>query len=121
MTVPRKTTFTYQLAERIYRNGGDMTIPKVFEIFSNISKNTLRSSIGRLVTALSLERDGDNLTMTADLRRHFAQEIASIEPGQIAERREYSVFGKTLSPTRMPSILGTRDGSNDYRNWPSRF
>lgn len=30
-------------------------------------------------------------------------------------------FGTTLSPKNIPSPLGTREGSNDFRNWASKY
>ena len=40
--------------------------------------------------------------------------------GELVPKREYSVFGKPLNTKHIPSPLGTRAGSNEYKSWPSR-
>lgn len=38
----------------------------------------------------------------------------------IVDRRERNVFATTISKKNIPSCLGMREGSNDYRAWSSK-
>jgi hypothetical protein len=94
---------TYRALSRISRDlKNELTEATVREILSQ----------ERLSGRITASRHGFRLTES--YRDERAQAIT-------APARTTNVFGPPMSKKNIPSVLGLREGSNDYRTWPTRY
>lgn len=118
MKLPSKKSLSYRILQIIYQQG-PLGVSECIPRFPDTTLMVLRTTFGKMREEGLIVEVGGKHTLTADTRRTFADLYGPT--GQVAAKREYSPFGKPLNPSLIPSALGTREGSNDFRSWQSRF
>jgi hypothetical protein len=111
MNLPAKGTTDRMILDYVC-TAKSRTAGKVCVAINHVNKNTVLRLIAALKRDELLREDGAGLTLTAKSKSLYLKEAMDI-------RSDYSM--PLLSPKNIPSVLGMREGSNEYRNWPSKY
>ncbi len=108
MTIPAKTTTARRILDQLYKY--TMTFNEIASTLNDVSKPTLRKVLKSEIAAGHIDGDEPySLTPKAQL--------AFIAETQV----QYANNFKPLSPKNIPSQLGMREGSNDMRQYGSKY
>lgn len=119
MNYTNKTSVSYQIASKLFEFG-PLSAERCASLLPEHSHKVVRTAIGKLCFAGDFMKSGELFDLAPNLKRHFAAELSEKTKCAPAEPRTFSV-GRSLDLSRLPKLDGTREGSMDFRSWPSRF
>jgi hypothetical protein len=92
------------------------------DMSGEFDRDQITRTIADLRASRLLARCDGGFRVSATGRAKYDQEKkAQRSTGQIVPHAVHNVFATTLDPKKLPSVLGMREGSNEYRNWPSKY
>lgn len=123
MKLPSKNSRTMAIVQAL-RKRGPVTLREGIELHGSFNKITLADMVDlyeELVAAGCLEKVGARYCVTEAVLFHYDPPPPKEVGGPIVPPRVINRFTPPLNPRYFVSSRGTREGSNDLRDVPSKY
>lgn len=129
MKIPHPRTIAYRIVHHILDKQKCTQASLIEEIGAPYNRQNVVKAIHTLCAdgALIAPEGGRimpnaELTLSEEMQALLDDELEGkqVYRGEIVAKREGNVFATTISKKNIPSCLGMREGSNDYRAWASK-
>jgi hypothetical protein len=112
--VPKKGSLREQVCRAIHANG-PMTADQCAVYINDAQKKKVPAALFQLKFYRAVTEEDGVYALSNPMRRHYGDDVPDEPEVELVVHP-----WKPLDMARIPSVMGMRAGSNDYRAWASR-